>query len=116
MGGEGAQDLANALQVNKVTTILLPSPRHFTSLLITLFTQTLTALTLEFNRIGDEGAQDFASALQRNKTLTTLKLRKNQIGADACKRLRKVCENNTELIITLDGDENIFGDVDEDDY
>ncbi|CAF0836713.1 unnamed protein product [Adineta steineri] len=62
IGAKGTQHIANALQTNKVSTIL-DLLLHFTS----SFTQTLTTLNLSWNKIGDQGVQDLANALQINK-------------------------------------------------
>ena len=63
ISAEGAQHLANALQVNTVRL-------HFTTLRTLLhhlhLKQTLTILYLDYNEIRDEGAQHLANALQVN--------------------------------------------------
>ena len=70
IGAQGAQHLANALQINKVTTLLLlidptfahPYHRHSPHLISPGI------------KLGDEGAQHLANALQINKVTTLLRL------------------------------------------
>ena len=63
MGAEGAQYLANALQVNTVRLHFSTSRTRLNHLHLA---QTLTTLHLEDNNIGAEGAQHLANALQVN--------------------------------------------------
>lgn len=64
IGDKGAEHLANALQQNKVTGIVL-----FCSypIIFYYFSQTLTTLDLYNNRIGFYGGQHLADALEQNK-------------------------------------------------
>jgi hypothetical protein len=68
IGAQGAQHIANALQINKVTTTLFIIYSTFTHHL----TQTINTLNLEYNQIGDQGAQHIANALQTNKVTASL--------------------------------------------
>jgi Ran GTPase-activating protein (RanGAP) involved in mRNA processing and transport len=58
---------------------------------------TLTALTLEYNEIGDEGAKALAAALEQNTTIIQLDLGVNQIGDEGAKVLAVALEHNTTL-------------------
>ena len=82
IGPEGAQALADALQVNK----------------------TLTSINLGSNNIGPEGARDLADALRVNKTLTSIDLGLNGIGFEGAQALADVLTRNTTLtFIDLSG-------------
>ncbi|CAF1667628.1 unnamed protein product, partial [Adineta ricciae] len=59
--------------------------------------QTLTALYLSGNRIGDEGAQHIANALRTNTTLTTLDLSGNEIGDEGAQHIADALRTNTTL-------------------
>jgi hypothetical protein len=65
IGPQGAQHLANALQINKVTTTLLLFLLLITSS-FTLSTQTLTTLNLDSNQIGDDGRKRVMDIIRKN--------------------------------------------------
>ncbi|CAF4242109.1 unnamed protein product, partial [Adineta steineri] len=57
--------------------------------------QTLTALHLPNNEIGQKGAQHLADLLKNNTTLTTLDLYYNQIGDKGAQHVADLLKNNT---------------------
>ncbi|CAF0751735.1 unnamed protein product [Adineta steineri] len=122
IGDQGAQDLANALQINKVTTILVSASSSLHFIIHILFTQTLTTLDIAGNQIGAKGAQDLANALQINKvttilvslplhstststlftqTLTTLNIGANQIGDQGAQDLANALQINKVTTILV---------------
>ncbi|CAF1477844.1 unnamed protein product, partial [Adineta steineri] len=70
---------------------------------------TLTALHLEFNKIGAKGAKHLSNALKSNEALTTLDLSSNVIGDEGVKHLSNALKSN-ETLTALDLSSNVIGD------
>ena len=65
IGPRGAEQLANALQENKVIRFIILSLTHF-------FIQTLVTLDLQFNEVGDTGKWRVRRILEKNSALKLL--------------------------------------------